>query len=162
MDTPQNVSDVRRFLGMVNQLGKFVPHLAENTKPIRDLLSTKNEFFWGPTLQDAVEKLKKELTSTPVLAHYDPARKTILSEDASSYGLGVALLQEQENVARKPVAYASRSMTGTKQRYAQIEKEALATTWACEKFDNSHPGKRHPHRERPQTVGAAVWLEQLG
>ena len=29
MNTPQNVSDVRRFLGMVNQLGKFVPHLAE-------------------------------------------------------------------------------------------------------------------------------------
>ena len=29
MDTPQNVSDARRFLGMVNQLGKFVPHQAE-------------------------------------------------------------------------------------------------------------------------------------
>ena len=62
MDTPQNVSDVRRFLGMVNQLGKFVPHLAEKTKPIRDLLSTKNEFLWGRTQQDAFEKLKKELT----------------------------------------------------------------------------------------------------
>ena len=70
MDTPQNVSDVRRFLGMVNQLGKFVPHLAEKTKPIRDLLSTKNEFLWGPTQQDAFEKQKKELTSTPVLRHF--------------------------------------------------------------------------------------------
>ena len=75
MDTPQNVSDVRRFLGMVNQLGKFVPHLAEKSKLIRDLLSTKNEFLWGATQQDAFEKLKKELTSTPVLAHYDPAEK---------------------------------------------------------------------------------------
>ena len=40
METPQNVSDVRRFLGMVNQLGKFVPHLAENTKRI----------FWARTM----------------------------------------------------------------------------------------------------------------
>ena len=122
----------------------------------------RDEFLRGPTQQDAFEKLKKELTSTPVFAHYEPARKTVLSADASSYGLGVVLLQEQENGARKPVAYASRSMTSTKQRYAQIEKEALATTWASEKFNDSHPGKRHPHRERPQAFGAAVWLEKLG
>ena len=59
MDTPQNVGDVRRFLGMVKQLEKFVPHLAEKTKPIRNLLSTKNEFLWAPTQQGAFERLKK-------------------------------------------------------------------------------------------------------
>ena len=47
MDTPQNVGDIRRFLGMVNQLGKFIPHLANKTKPLRDLLSKKNHFFYG-------------------------------------------------------------------------------------------------------------------
>ena len=42
MGTPHNVADVRRFLGMVNQLGKFINHLAEKTKPITDLLSKSN------------------------------------------------------------------------------------------------------------------------
>ena len=53
--------------------------------------------------------------------------------DASSFGLGAVLLQKKTEVWR-PVIYASRAMTETKGRYAQIEKEALASTWACERF----------------------------
>ena len=74
-------------------------------------------------------------TSTSVVAYYDPTKKTILSTDASSYGLGAVLLQE-ENGIKKPIAFASRSMASTEQRYAQIEKEALATTWAFEKLND--------------------------
>ena len=51
------------------------------------------------------------------------------------------LLQEQENGARKPVAFASRSMTSTEQRDAQIEKEALTTSWVCEKSNDFILGK---------------------
>ena len=68
-------------------------------------------------------------------------KSTIVSADASSFGLGAVLLQEQDKEENKPVAYASRSMTITKQRYAQIKKEALATTWACEKFNDYLLGK---------------------
>ena len=141
METPQNVGDVRRFLGMVNQLGKFIPHLANKTKPLRDLLSKKNQFSWGADQQKAFNDLKDELSSTPTLEHYDPNKHTVISADASSYGIGAVLLQEDDNGTRKPLAYASRSMTSTEQRYAQIEKEALATTWACEKFSDYILGK---------------------
>ena len=141
METPQNVGEVRRFLGMVNQLGKFIPHLANKTKPLRELLSKKNEFIWGAAQQRAFDELKEELSSTPILTHYDPNKHTILSADASSYGLGAVLLQVENDGTRKPLAYASRSMTNTEQRYAQIEKEALATTWACEKFSDYILGK---------------------
>ena len=51
------------------------------------------------------------------------------------------LLQKYEN-EWKPVAYASRSMTEAETRYAQIEKEPLATTWACERFINYILGKQ--------------------
>ena len=66
----------------------------------------------------------------------------MISADASSYGLGAVLLQQNKQNIWKPIAYASRSMTETERRYAQIEKEALATTWACEKFTTYVLGKQ--------------------
>ena len=47
MEAPTDVSGERRILGVINQLGKFTPNLADCTKPLRDLLSQKNQFYWG-------------------------------------------------------------------------------------------------------------------
>ena len=141
MERPQNVAELRRFLGMINHQQKFIENLSEKTMPLRDLLSSKNEWHWGQAQEESFSRLKKEMTQAPVLAHYCSEKETIISADASSYGLGAVLLQVQEDDTKKPIAYASRSMTSTEQRYAQIEKEALATTWACEKFADFVLGK---------------------
>ena len=61
-------------------------------------------------------------------------RKHVVSADASSFGLGVVLMQEQPSDEMRPEAYGSRSMTDTESRYAQIDKEALAITWALEQW----------------------------
>lgn len=141
MESPQNVADLRRFLGMIKHQQKFIEKFAEKTAPLRDLLSTENEWHWGPAQEEAFNSLKKEMSQAPVLAHYCPETETIVSADASSYGLGAVLLQVQKDGVTKPIAYPPRSMTSTEQRYAQIEKEALATTWACEKFSDFILGK---------------------
>uniref|UniRef100_A0A9J7ZHH2 Gypsy retrotransposon integrase-like protein 1 n=1 Tax=Cyprinus carpio carpio TaxID=630221 RepID=A0A9J7ZHH2_CYPCA len=134
MPEPKSVADVKRFLGMVNYIGKFSPNIAELTGPIRDLLKAENDWTWGIQQQQAFEKVKQELSSPAVLAQYCPDRQTRVSADASFFGLGGVLSQLQPAGEWRPVAFISRSMTPTEKRYAQIEKEALAITWACERF----------------------------
>lgn len=133
MPEPTNVTELRSFLGMVNQLGKFNPHLAEKDKPLRDLLSKRNCWAWGEAQAKAFKDLKEDLTSTPVLALYNANKPLKVSADTSSYGLGAVLLQ-RESEDWRPVAYALRSLTPVEQRYAQVEKEALGLTWACKRF----------------------------
>ncbi|KAL7865994.1 hypothetical protein SRHO_G00112410 [Serrasalmus rhombeus] len=140
MQEPTTVSELRSFLGMVNQLGKFIPQLAERDKPLCDLLSKKNCWMWGVNQANAFLDLKNALTSPPVLAMYNPNRECKVSDDASSYGLGGVLLQKWDKEWR-PIAYMSQSLTPTEQRYAQVEKEALGLTWACERFRNFLIGK---------------------
>ena len=133
---PKNVGDVRRYLGMVNHLSKFAPNLAETTQPMRELLIKDNLWTWGEAQQAAFKKTKEMLIKSPILTLFDPNLETTVSADASSYGLGAVLLQKQTSGENKPVAYISRSMTSTEQKYAQIEKEALAFTWACERLSD--------------------------
>ena len=134
MAVPSNISELHRFLGMVNQLSKFSPELAEKSKPLRELLSTKNEWTWGESQTVAFNEIKQLLISAPVLALYDYKLPTTVASDASKYGLGAVLKQQQTDGDWRPVAFASRALGATEQRYAPIEKESLGITWACEKF----------------------------
>lgn len=79
-------------------------------------------------------ELKEMVVRTPVLAYYSQKAPTIISGDASSFGIGAVLMQIQEDGRRAPISYISRALTPAEKNFSQIEKEALVMTWACEKF----------------------------
>ena len=135
MPAPTSVSLLRQVMGMVHYLGSYLPDLHTVTRPLNDLLKADIVWSWGPDQEAAFAKVKEMVSCTPVLAYYDATKPTCVSAGASSYGIGGVIMQDQGNGRMKPVAFCSRMLTPTEQRYAQIEKECLASVWACEKFD---------------------------
>lgn len=71
MEPPRNVPELRRFMGMANQLGKFSHRLAELNQPLRELLSSKRSWVWGPDQERAFADVQAELAQPTVLALYD-------------------------------------------------------------------------------------------
>uniref|UniRef100_A0A3P8TBN5 ribonuclease H n=1 Tax=Amphiprion percula TaxID=161767 RepID=A0A3P8TBN5_AMPPE len=133
---PKCVEDVRRLLGMANYLAKFMPQLATITTPLKELQKERNEWIWAEPQETAFQKLKEILSSPEVLAQYSNTADTRVAADASPYGVGAVLTQKQSDGTWRPVTYISRGLTDTERRYAQIEKEALAVTWSCERLSS--------------------------
>ena len=113
-----------------------MPKLSTIAKPLRRLTHKNSVFEWSEEQDRAVSQIKAVLCSAPVLQYYDVKKETTIECDSSEHGLGAVITQEG-----KPVAYASRTLTSTERNYAQIEKEALAIVFACERFEQYIMGK---------------------
>ena len=142
MPTPTDKQGIRRFLGAINYLSKFCPQLSSITHPLRNLIKEDILFLLSTKHQQAFDEAKALANSAPCLAYYDVNAPVVLQVDASDYGLGAALLQPTKQYgdsaldesSLQPIAYSSKSLTPTEQRYVQIEKECLAIVEAFNKF----------------------------
>lgn len=138
IEAPKNASEVRSFLGMLNYSSRFIPNYATVSEPLRRLTRQDTQWTWSKEQEEAFESLKGKLTDSPVMAYFDPSQSINIITDASPVGVG-AILEQNEKV----VAYASRALTPTEQRYSQTEREALGVVWACEHFDMYVRGAKH-------------------
>jgi len=132
--TPHDVTSLKSFLGLANQLASFIPDMSHITTQLRMLLKKDMEFIWLPEHQKAFEEAKNILTSEMVVTPFDPSLKTELLTDASrKKGLGFALLQVDNDGQRKLIQCGSRSLTAAEKNYATIELECLGITYGVEK-----------------------------
>ena len=129
MPKPKDIAAVRRFIGFVNNLSRFMPRLSEVCELLPRLTMKDVEWHWTEHQEQALNKLKQLVTVAPVLEYFDPKEELTLQRDASDMGLGAVLTQNGQ-----PIAFATRALSDAETRYAQIEKELLAVVFGLEKF----------------------------
>lgn len=128
---PSNINELRSLLGLAGFYSKFVPHFSDVVEPLRALLRGNEPFAWTSAAEESFVRLKSLLTTCKVLHFFDPNLPVIVTTDASGYGLGAVLQQDNKGILQT-VAFASRTLSPQERKYSAGEREALACVWACE------------------------------
>ena len=141
---PKNIKELQSFLGSVNYLSKFIPHLSSFRKPLQDFLKSSNEFFWLKVHDEAFKTLKSAIVKDVTLKYFDSNLPIFVETGALKKGIGVVMLQPDdsvENTSRtevannlRPVFYASKTLTVTESNYSNIQREMLRVVFSVLHF----------------------------
>ena len=133
---PDTYTKVKSFIGLVGHYGHFIKGFAKTVAPLYDLTSGDNKdkksehVDLSPEAREAFDRLKAACLQAPILSFPDFNKPFLLEMDASGRGLGAVLSQKQADGQYHLIAYASRVMNETKQRYHSNKQEFLALKWA--------------------------------
>ena len=140
--TPTCVAEVQSFLGLVNYLLRFLTNLATLCKPLQDLCKSNVLFNWSPNTEQAFQNIKNVITDGVKLWFYDERLPLIIESDASSLGLGSAMLQPvmEKDGELTPIYFHSKTLSDVEKNYPNIDRELLGVVHAVEKFLNFTTG----------------------
>ena len=133
---PDTYTKVKSFVGLIGHYRCFIKGFANIAAPLYDLTSGENKDKKSEHLdlplkaRKAFDRLKAACLQAPILAFPDFGKPFLLETDACGKGLGAVLSQKQSDGRYHPIAYASRIMTETEQRYHSNKQESLALKWA--------------------------------
>lgn len=134
VQVPNNIQEVKAFLGLVNYYGKFVKGMSTIAGPLYELLRKNAKFCWGDKQKESFNKIKLTIVSNNVLVHYNPEGLLVVASDASPIGIGAVLSHILPDGSEKPIAFASRTLNESERNYSQLDKEALALVFSVKYF----------------------------
>lgn len=143
---PENIKELRSFLGLANYCRGFIPKLASMEIPLNALLKgqtkrSTRKIEWCKKSNEAFEEIKKSLNMETIRAQPNFNKKFILTTDASEYAIGAILSQEDEDGNDKMVYAFSKAMDSAQKNYSVTDKELLAVVKATEHFRRYLLGK---------------------
>ncbi|GMP49154.1 hypothetical protein CsSME_00016227 [Camellia sinensis var. sinensis] len=167
MPPPHSQKELKKFLGKVSYIRRFIPALAEISAPFGSLLKGDAKFEWNQEHQKAFERIKAALTSPQTMIAPQPGVPLMLYLTSTPKSIGALLVQDVDGVER-PVYYISQKIRGAEVRYTPVERHCLAFSFGihCPKAQTLLPSTSDPIRyllSKPALTGkVARWLLALG
>ncbi|GBG78897.1 hypothetical protein CBR_g28611 [Chara braunii] len=155
---PQTVRDVRSFLGLASYYRKFVRNFSAMAAPLANLTKKDTLFLWSLHCQMAFAQLKQASTRAPVLKLPDPSLPFVLTTDASQYGIG-AVLQQNDGNGLRPVEYMSKKIKTQKLQDSTYEKKLYALVSALKHWKHFLLGRHFKIFSDHSTL---QWLKSQG
>ncbi|KAI9922811.1 hypothetical protein PsorP6_000440 [Peronosclerospora sorghi] len=128
---PNNVKELRKFLGLATYLHKYSCNYAGLIRPLSQLLKKDVEWHWDTQCQDAFDAVKQSLTEAPVLAIADNELPFHVVCDAIDFSIGCTLMQRDHDDRDR---VQSRQLRPAERNYPVYDKELLAMKYALAKF----------------------------
>ena len=178
---PRTVHEVRQFVGLASYYRKYVRNFAKISVPLFELIKEKDPeerkkkhrtIRWTYQCGLAFERLKKLLTSRPILVNARSNRPVQIQADASDYAIGFEISQQDDKGDWRPVAFDGRKLQGAEIHYPTHEKELLAAKHAIRTYlwlidgqettvITDHNSLQYMNTMRNQSRRIARWAEEF-
>lgn len=130
---PNDLTQLRSYLGLINYYCRFLPMASSILKPLYDLEKNNEKFEWTSERLQAFYDSKNMMKENLCIIPFNPDKEIVIATDASPYGVG-AVMSHVINGVEKPVMFASRTLSSAEGNYAQLHREALGVIFAMKKF----------------------------
>jgi len=142
----RDIKGIQRVTGCLAALSRFISRLGEKALPLYRLLKKVERFSWTSEAEEALENLKKTLTSPPVLVPPQPVEPLLLYVASTTQVVSAAVVERQEEghalPVQRPVYFVSEVLSETNARYPRIQKLIYAVILARRKLQHYFLG--HP------------------
>ena len=130
---PNNIKELKRFLGMANYYREFTPRFAEVAAPLQELDRKGTIYAWTDAREEAFTQLKKSITTECLLNVPDWSKPFVIELDGSKVSAGAVILQEIDN-KQKILGFHSSTLDPAQKNYGATELECWATISSCRRF----------------------------
>jgi len=137
---PKTKRQLQGFLGLINYMRKFLPHLSTVEAPLLELIKSDEKSIQRKIREqkylDAFEKIKLMLIDAKPLSHIDPNLPFYVEADASTVGIGGLIYQIDTNGEKRLIAFCSKILNAAQTRYTITELELFAIVYTLTRFRN--------------------------